>query len=160
MTIPFDKVADEWMKDPEFVKDYEALEPEFTLARRVIKTRLDAGLDRTMEERRRFMNIMRHGDYIARIEYDPETKAFHGRVINLRAVVTFCSSSIEELKTEFARSIETYLEICREEGIQPEKPVLNPDDEWWSRQADAALQDGFLDEAESESFLGELLRPD
>lgn len=48
MTIQFDKTAEAWKKDPAFRKEYEALEPEFTLARSLIEARLRAGL--TQEE--------------------------------------------------------------------------------------------------------------
>lgn len=37
-----------WMQDPEFQKEYEALEPEFALARTLIEARINAGL--TQEE--------------------------------------------------------------------------------------------------------------
>lgn len=47
-TIPLSKLSDEWFKDPEFVREYEALEEEFALATALIKARSDAGL--TQEE--------------------------------------------------------------------------------------------------------------
>ena len=37
-----------WMQDPEFRKEYEALKPEFALARTLIEARTNAGL--TQEE--------------------------------------------------------------------------------------------------------------
>jgi ribosome-binding protein aMBF1 (putative translation factor) len=42
--IPFEKIAAEWMKDPDFVKEYDTLEEEFALARAVIKARIKSGL--------------------------------------------------------------------------------------------------------------------
>ncbi len=47
-TIPLSKLSDEWFKDPEFVREYEALEEEFALARALIGARANAGL--TQEE--------------------------------------------------------------------------------------------------------------
>ena len=46
--IPLSKLSDEWFKDPEFVREYEALEDEFALAAAFIKARADADL--TQEE--------------------------------------------------------------------------------------------------------------
>jgi ribosome-binding protein aMBF1 (putative translation factor) len=46
--IPFSEVSKEWFKDPEFVREYEALEEEFALASAVIGARAHAGL--TQEE--------------------------------------------------------------------------------------------------------------
>ena len=42
--IPADKVFAEWRKDPEYVREYEALEQEFALASAVIGARTRAGL--------------------------------------------------------------------------------------------------------------------
>lgn len=33
MTIPFEETREKWFKDPEFLKEYEALESEFRLER-------------------------------------------------------------------------------------------------------------------------------
>mgnify|MGYP001548656534 CR=1 FL=1 len=42
--IPVSEVSKEWFKDPEFVREYEALEEEFALASAVIGARAHAGL--------------------------------------------------------------------------------------------------------------------
>ena len=46
--IPLSKLSDQWFKDPEFVREYDALEEEFALAGALIKARADASL--TQEE--------------------------------------------------------------------------------------------------------------
>lgn len=43
-TIPADAVFAEWRKDPEYVREYDALEREFSLASAVIGARTRAGL--------------------------------------------------------------------------------------------------------------------
>ena len=43
-TIPFKKLRREWMKDPEYRREYEALEAEFALIRTLIEARARAGL--------------------------------------------------------------------------------------------------------------------
>lgn len=47
-TIPAEKIFAEWRKDPEYVREYDALEEEFALASAVIGARAHAGL--TQEE--------------------------------------------------------------------------------------------------------------
>jgi len=42
--IPFEKLSKEWMKDPEFRKEYDALEEEFALASAIIEARIKSGL--------------------------------------------------------------------------------------------------------------------
>jgi|TARA_Y100000031_G_scaffold58874_1_gene66438 predicted transcriptional regulator len=44
MTIPFAELRKKWRKDPEHLKEFEALEPEFELARELIQARINAGL--------------------------------------------------------------------------------------------------------------------
>ncbi len=66
--------------------------------------------------------VMKHGEYVAEIEFDPELEMFFGNVINLSGPVTFYGRSVDELHEAFAASIEVYLDVCRERGIEPEKP--------------------------------------
>lgn len=42
--IPASRLFKEWRKDPEYVREYEALEDEFALASALIKARADSGL--------------------------------------------------------------------------------------------------------------------
>jgi DNA-binding XRE family transcriptional regulator len=52
MTIPFKKLKDAWMKDPAFRAEYDALAPEFALARSLITARAKAGLTQAQVARR------------------------------------------------------------------------------------------------------------
>ncbi|BBK44072.1 transcriptional regulator [Allostella vacuolata] len=44
MTIPFEHLKREWMKDPAFKDAYDALAPEFEIAAELVKARARAGL--------------------------------------------------------------------------------------------------------------------
>lgn len=44
MTIPFEETRKKWFNDPAFLREYDALEPEFRLARQLIEARSNAGL--------------------------------------------------------------------------------------------------------------------
>jgi DNA-binding XRE family transcriptional regulator len=52
MTVPFKKLKDAWMKDPAFRAEYDALAPEFALARSLITARAKAGLTQAQVARR------------------------------------------------------------------------------------------------------------
>ncbi len=43
MTIPFDESRKQWAQDPAFAREYEALAPEFALARKLLEARSSAG---------------------------------------------------------------------------------------------------------------------
>jgi predicted HicB family RNase H-like nuclease len=59
------------------------------------------------------MATMQYRNFLAIIEYDPQIDSFHGRVINATPI-TFYGKSTEELKQEFARSVEDYFKFCQE----------------------------------------------
>jgi predicted HicB family RNase H-like nuclease len=66
--------------------------------------------------------MMTYKGYIATVEYDDGAGIFHGEVVNLRDVITFQGTSVEELRQAFTDSVDDYLEFCAERGEEPEKP--------------------------------------
>lgn len=68
------------------------------------------------------MNTMIYKGFVGKIEYDDEFKVFSGEVINTRTVITFQGTSVDEINEEFHASVDDYLEWCKEENIEPEKP--------------------------------------
>ena len=51
-TIRIDDLAKEWMKDPAFRREYDALEEEFALAKALLSARSHAGLTQSQVARR------------------------------------------------------------------------------------------------------------
>ena len=66
--------------------------------------------------------MLKYKGYTGLVEYDTDGKIFTGEVIGLRSVITFQGRTPEELENSFRESIELYLEMCRDDGIEPEKP--------------------------------------
>ena len=92
---------------------------------------------------------MEYKGYIAEIEYDDSVDLLHGRVVNAGPypIVTFEASDVEGLKREFRISIEEYLAICAEDGIEPQQPVscsvnMNLDGDLYARVAALAARSG------------------
>ncbi len=67
-------------------------------------------------------NTLSYKGYIGSIEYDDEAGVFHGEVINLRDVITFQGTCVEELRQALKDSVEEYLTFCKEIGKDPDKP--------------------------------------
>lgn len=44
MTIPFTEVRKQWRKNPNYMKEYDALAGEFDLAKKLIQARVQAGM--------------------------------------------------------------------------------------------------------------------
>ncbi len=66
--------------------------------------------------------MMEYKGYFAKVEFDDKANIFHGKVINLRDVITFEGETVEELNQAFHDSVDDYLEFCLERGEDPEKP--------------------------------------
>jgi predicted HicB family RNase H-like nuclease len=56
------------------------------------------------------------------IEFDAEENTFSGTVAGLRDVIHFEGSTAKELTRAFRESIDSYLELCDEEGKEPDRP--------------------------------------
>ncbi len=66
--------------------------------------------------------MLSYKGYAGRAEFDPEAEIFSGEVIGTRDVITFQSDSAKELKKEFEKSVDDYLEFCESLDEEPEKP--------------------------------------
>ena len=69
------------------------------------------------------MSAMHHKGYTARIEFDDRDNIFVGRVLGLRAIISFHGATVKELRKAFAHAIDDFLEDCKTQGVKPEKPV-------------------------------------
>ena len=66
--------------------------------------------------------MMKYKGYIGMVEYDDEAHIFHGEVVNTRDVITFEGESVQEIEQAFHGSVDDYIDWCREDGVEPEKP--------------------------------------
>jgi predicted HicB family RNase H-like nuclease len=67
------------------------------------------------------MNLMTYNGYNAKIEYDAELDMFRGEILGLTGGADFYGKNPKELRAEFKRSLEVFLEVCREKGIAPRR---------------------------------------
>ena len=66
--------------------------------------------------------MMEYKGYTARVEFDDEAAIFHGEILNLRDVITFEGTTVEELRQAFKDSIDDYLDFCAGRDEEPERP--------------------------------------
>jgi predicted HicB family RNase H-like nuclease len=67
------------------------------------------------------MNIMTQGEYQAKIEYDADLDMFRGEILSLNGGADFYGKNTRELRAEFKKSLQVFLEVCREKGIEPRR---------------------------------------
>jgi len=67
------------------------------------------------------MNLMTFDGFSAKIEYDSDADLFRGEILGLNGGADFYGANPEELRQEFKRSLDVFLEVCKEKGIEPRK---------------------------------------
>lgn len=66
-------------------------------------------------------NLLDIDGYKASINYDPEIEMFRGEFIGLNGGADFYACDIEGLKSEAKLSLQAFLDICNEKGIELKK---------------------------------------
>ena len=67
------------------------------------------------------MNTMHVDGYSAKIEYDEELDLFRGEILGLNGGADFYGKNPKELRTEFKKSLQVFLDVCKEKGIDPKR---------------------------------------
>ena len=67
------------------------------------------------------MNFMKLDGYHAKIEYIEETDQFRGEILGLAGGADFYGSNPDQLRQEFKKSLDVFLEVCKEQGIEPRR---------------------------------------
>lgn len=65
---------------------------------------------------------MMYKGYTARYEFDKDERVLHGHVDGIDDIVSFVSETLEGLEREFHTSVDVYLEVCAEDGREPDRP--------------------------------------
>lgn len=67
------------------------------------------------------MNVMTIDGFHATIEFDPDLDLFRGEILGLNGGADFYGKNPKELRTEFKRSLQVFLEACAEKGVEPRR---------------------------------------
>ena len=67
------------------------------------------------------MNTMTVDGYHAKIEYDDDLELFRGEILGLSGGADFYGKNPKELRAEFKKSLQVFLEVCEEKGIAPRR---------------------------------------
>ena len=66
-------------------------------------------------------NIMMINGHKAVISYDPETEMLRGEFVGLNGGADFYADNVAALHKEGSTSLQTFLAVCKEQGIEPYK---------------------------------------
>ena len=67
------------------------------------------------------MNLMTMNGYQAKIEYDEELDLFRGEILGLNGGADFYGKNPVDLRTEFKKSLDVFLQVCQEKGLEPRR---------------------------------------
>ncbi len=68
-------------------------------------------------------NLLEHRGYLGSVLYSDEDEIFHGRLEFIRDLVTYEGADAKRLKRAFCEAVEDYLDLCRNEGREPDVPL-------------------------------------
>lgn len=67
------------------------------------------------------MNMIKINGVKAFIQYDPDIDLFRGEFIGLNGGADFYATDIDSLKREGSISLKVFLDLCKEDGVEPYK---------------------------------------
>lgn len=67
------------------------------------------------------INTMKFGDFNAVIAFDPEIEVFRGEFVGLNGGADFYAKDIDGLRKEGQTSLDMFLAMCEEDGVEPRK---------------------------------------
>ena len=69
------------------------------------------------------MDFLEYKGYKGSVEYSKEDNCLFGKVQGLSTeLISYEGQTLDELRKDFEDGIESYLDYCRAEGIEPAKP--------------------------------------
>jgi len=66
-------------------------------------------------------NTIEYKGYVGSVEFSQEDGVFFGKVMGLRALLSYEGSTAEELLADFRGAVDDYLALCQDEGKEPER---------------------------------------
>ncbi len=65
--------------------------------------------------------LLKYKEYVSYISFDEEVRYFYGEVLGLSGGISFEGKTVEELEAALKESVEFYLDLCKQRGVEPEK---------------------------------------
>ena len=66
-------------------------------------------------------NTIEYKNYYGTVECSEEDGVLFGKVIGVRSLISYEGTTVNELIANFHGAVDTYLNTCENEGVEPEK---------------------------------------
>ena len=67
-------------------------------------------------------NTMHYKGYLGSVEYSEEDNLFFGQVLDIRDLILYEGYNVDELVGDFHASVDSYLDLCKRNGVEPNRP--------------------------------------
>lgn len=71
------------------------------------------------------MTLLEYRGYESYLDYSSEDKLYFGKIENIRDLVTYHGCTPQEAIKEFNKSVDIYLDFCKELHQEPDVPTLH-----------------------------------
>lgn len=65
--------------------------------------------------------LLSYKGYHGTVEYSLKDKILYGKVIDIKSLISYEGTTIEELTNDFKGAVDDYLELCKEHNESPER---------------------------------------
>lgn len=65
-------------------------------------------------------NTIQYKGYVGSVEFSEEDSIFFGKVMGIRSLISYEGENAKALLDDFHAAIDSYLETCKSEGIEPD----------------------------------------
>ena len=67
-------------------------------------------------------NYLHYKGYVGSVEFSEEDAVFHGKVVGIKALISYEGDSVSTITQDFRNAVDEYLVFCAENDKAPEKP--------------------------------------
>ena len=71
---------------------------------------------------KKYGNYLHYKNYTGSVNFSEEDAVFHGKVIGIKALISFEGDSVSAITSDFHKAVDEYLKFCAAKGKEPEKP--------------------------------------
>lgn len=69
------------------------------------------------------MDFLEYKGYKGSVEYSKEDNCLFGKVQGMsKALILYEGNTLEELRKDFEDGVDSYIEACKTDGVEPAKP--------------------------------------
>jgi len=67
-------------------------------------------------------DMMSYKGYLGSVHYSDDDQVFFGKIEFIKSLVNYEGTDVHSLKHSFEEAVDDYLDLCQDQGAEPEKP--------------------------------------